>query len=148
VKRKYPNAPIAAVGVLVRSGDQVLLIRRGKDPFKGYWTLPGGAIELGETAREAARREAQEETGLEVDLGEIATLVDNIVRDEAGRIAFHYVIVDFCARPAGGTLRPGSDVTDVRWVGRDELDTLPITEKAGSLLRGLLGTPEPDAGSA
>jgi 8-oxo-dGTP diphosphatase len=141
VKRKYPHAPIAAVGVLVRSGDQVLLIQRGKDPYRGYWTLPGGAIELGETAREAARREAREETGLEVELGEIAALVDNIVRDEAGRIAFHYVIVDFFARPSGGTLHPGSDVTGVRWVGRDELDTLPVTEKAGSLLRGLLGTP-------
>jgi 8-oxo-dGTP diphosphatase len=148
MKRKYPQAPIAAVGVLVRSGDQVLLIRRGKDPFKGYWTLPGGAIELGEAAREAARREAREETGLEVDPGEIAALVDNIVHDEAGRIAFHYVIVDFFARATGGTLCPGSDVTDVRWVSRDDLDSLPITEKAGSLLRELLGTPEKDTASA
>lgn len=138
MKRQYPRAPIPAVGVIVCDGQQILLVQRGKDPFEGYWTFPGGAIELGEAAGDAARREALEETGLEVELGEVAAVVDNVVRDEQGRVAYHYVIVDFYARPIGGVLRPGSDVRDVRWVNLMELDSLKVTEKAGQLARELL----------
>lgn len=138
MRREYPEGPVPAVGVIVRSGERVLLVLRGREPFLGYWTFPGGAIELGESAREAARREAREETGLEVLIGDVAAVVDNIVRDSEGRVAYHYVIIDYLAQRAGGALRPGSDVDDARWVGCEDLAGLPITQQASELLRDLL----------
>lgn len=137
-RREYPEAPIVAVGVIIRQGDRIALVKRGKEPSKGLWTFPGGAIELGESLRDAARREAFEETGLEVDVGEVATVIDNVVRDRTGRIHYHYVIVDYHARPLGGTLQPGTDVSDARWAGLADLDDLPMTEKAESVARTLL----------
>jgi ADP-ribose pyrophosphatase YjhB (NUDIX family) len=130
------------VGVIIRQGDSVALVRRDKEPSKGLWTFPGGAIELGESLRDAARREALEETGLEVAVGEIATVIDNIVHDGTGRIHYHYVIVDYHAHPLGGTLRPGTDVSDARWAGLTDLDELPMTEKAESVARKLLADSE------
>lgn len=138
MKREYPESPIVAVGVIIRRDHQILLVRRGHPPSLGYWTFPGGAVELGEPIQEAARREALEETGLEVEVGEVATVIDHVVRDEAGRVRYHYVIVDYLATPVGGKLQPGSDVSDARWVGLADLENLEITEKAGQLVRQLL----------
>jgi 8-oxo-dGTP diphosphatase len=138
VKREYPEAPVVAVGVIIRQDDQLVLIRRAKEPSKGRWTFPGGAIELGESLQEAARREAREETGLLVEVGEVAAVVDNVVCDAGGRVRYHYVIVDYYARPAGGSLQPGSDAGDARWVRLADLDSLDMTEKAGQLARQLL----------
>jgi 8-oxo-dGTP diphosphatase len=144
MKRKYPSAPIVAVGVIIRRNNQIVLVQRGKEPSKGLWTFPGGAIELGESLQEAARREALEETGLDVELEEVATVLDNVVRDDTGRVQYHYVIVDYLARPVGGTLRPGSDVSQARWFRISELDELEMTEKAGQLARQLLSASPPD----
>jgi ADP-ribose pyrophosphatase YjhB (NUDIX family) len=138
MKREYPGAPIVAVGVIIRQDDRIILIRRAKEPSQGLWTFPGGAIELGETLQAAARREALEETGLAIEVGAVATVLDNVVRDGLGRVQYHYVIVDFFARPVGGWLRPGSDVDDARWFGLSELESLDMTEKAGLLARELL----------
>jgi 8-oxo-dGTP diphosphatase len=138
VRREYPEAPVVAVGVIIRQGDRIVLIRRDKEPSKGLWTFPGGAVELGESLRDAAGREALEETGLEVEVGEVATVIDNIVRDGTGRIHYHYIIVDYHARPLSGTLRPGTDVSDARWAGLTDLDELQMTEKAESVTRTLL----------
>jgi ADP-ribose pyrophosphatase YjhB (NUDIX family) len=140
-RREYPEAPIVAVGVIIRRGDRIVLVRRDKEPSKGLWTFPGGAIELGESLRDAARREALEETGLEVDVGEVATVIDNVVRDGTGRIHYHYVIVDYHARPLVGTLQPGTDVSDARWAGLADLDDLQMTEKAEEVARKLLADP-------
>lgn len=138
MRREYPAAPIVAVGVIIRQGDQILLIRRAKEPSKGCWTFPGGAVELGERLPEAARREAREETGLEVEICEVATVIDNVVRDETGRIRYHYVIVDYFARPVGGLLQYATDVSDARWFRLDDLAGLDMTEKAGQLAQELL----------
>lgn len=138
MKREYPESPIVAVGVIIRRDHQILLVRRGQPPSLGYWTFPGGAVELGEPIQEAARREALEETGLEVEVGDVATVIDHVVRDEAGRVRYHYVIVDYLATPVSGKLQPGSDVSDARWVGLADLENLEITEKAGQLVRQLL----------
>lgn len=148
MKREYPEAPIVAVGAIVCQDDRILLIRRDKEPSRGLWTFPGGAVELGETVREAARREALEETGLEVEVGNIATIVDNVRCDEEGRVHYHYIILDFFASPTGGTLRPGTDVSDTRWASLADLDALEMTEKAGKIARQLLtgqclGDPSP-----
>jgi 8-oxo-dGTP diphosphatase len=137
-RREYPRSPIVAVGVIIRDDNRIAMIRRANEPFKGYWTFPGGVIDLGEEVRAAARREAIEETGLDVELEEVAAIVDNVVRDEEGLIRYHYVIIDFLAHPVGGTLRPGTDAQDARWVGAEDLDTLEVTEKAKKLARQLL----------
>jgi ADP-ribose pyrophosphatase YjhB (NUDIX family) len=138
LRREYPDAPIVAVGVVIFQDRQILLIQRDKEPSKGRWTFPGGAVELGEPLEEAARREAFEETGLDVEIGDVAAVLDNVVRDAEGRVVYHYVIIDYLARVRGGNLVPGTDVRGARWVGAGELDALDVTEKAGELARGLL----------
>jgi 8-oxo-dGTP diphosphatase len=143
MKREYPSAPVVAVGAIIRHQDRIVLIRRNKEPSRGRWTFPGGAVELGESLEEAVKREVLEETGLQVEVGEVAAVIDHLDRDEAGRVRYHYVIVDYAARPAGAqhaapALRPGSDVSDARWVGLEDLDGLEMTDKAAALARALL----------
>jgi ADP-ribose pyrophosphatase YjhB (NUDIX family) len=135
MKREYPDAPVVAVGAVICRDDRILLIRRNQEPAKGLWTFPGGVVELGESLQEAVAREALEETGLRVVAGGVATVIDRVVRDEAGRVRFHYVIVDYFACAVGGLLQPGSDVSDARWVSLEDLDELDITEPAGDLAR-------------
>jgi ADP-ribose pyrophosphatase YjhB (NUDIX family) len=129
------------VGVIIREGDRIALIRRGKEPSKGRWSFPGGAVELGEMLQDAARREVLEETGLQIEVGEVATVVDSIARDATGQIRYHYVIIDYLAQPIGGTLQPGTDVSEAGWFSLAELDKLDMTEKAAELARELLGRP-------
>ena len=136
--REYPEAPIVAVGVVVKRGLEVLLVQRLTEPSRGRWSLPGGVVELGETVREAARREVQEECGLQVEPGEVLAVMDNIVRDETGRIRFHYVLVDLLAEHAGGELAPASDIGNACWVREGELGELDVTEKARELVQEVL----------
>jgi 8-oxo-dGTP diphosphatase len=131
------------VGAVVIDGGKVLLVRRGQDPLKGEWSLPGGALELGETLQQAVIREVWEETGLTVVPAGIVEILDRITRDEAtGQIRYHYVLIDFICRVAGGTLNGASDVEDACWAPRDELPdyqlasvTLNVIEKALRLNR-------------
>ncbi len=133
MKREYPEAPIAGVGaVIVQKGpdgnQQVLLIRRGQEPLKGEWSLPGGALELGETLEQAIRREVLEETGLVVDVLDTVKAFDRISRDDAGRVRYHYVLVDYLCRVAGGSLACATDAVEARWANADELHGLaPLT---------------------
>ena len=143
MKRAYPSSPIVAVGVIIRQDDRIVLIRRDKEPAKGLWTFPGGAVELGETVLQAARREALEETGLEIEVGEVAIVLDSVFRDDLGAVHYHYVIIDFHARPAGGELQPGSDVSDVCWASLEDVESLPMTDKAQEICRDLLARPGP-----
>jgi len=136
--REYPEAPIVAVGVVVKRGHEVLLVRRLNEPSRGRWSLPGGAVELGETVQEAARREVWEECGLQVKPGEVLAVVDNIVRDEAGRVRFHYVLIDLLAEYISGEVAAASDIGDARWVREEELQELDVTEKAGQFVRKML----------
>ena len=138
MNRAYPSAPIVAVGVIIRESDRILLIKRDKEPAKGLWTFPGGAVELGETVHQAARREALEETGLEIEMGEVAIVLDAIFHDDQDAVAYHYVIIDYYARTRGGALRPGSDVSDVRWASLEDVEALPMTDKAQEICRELL----------
>jgi ADP-ribose pyrophosphatase YjhB (NUDIX family) len=110
------------VGVIAFKEEAVLLVQRGNEPRRGEWSIPGGAVELGEPVREAAVREFSEECGGEIELHDLVDAVDIMTRDDAGRIKYHYVVVDFWAKWRGGTLRPASDVMDARWVKPLDLD--------------------------
>lgn len=132
MKREFPDHPMVGVGGVVVHRGRVLLIRRGGEPLKGEWSLPGGLVELGEDLAEAARRELKEETGLDVEPLEILTVFDRIFR-EGRRIRYHFVIVDFACRLKGGRLAPASDVMDARWVRREDLPQYHLTEKATSV---------------
>ena len=128
--REYPARPIVGIGIVVIKGDTVLLVRRGKPPNIGAWTLPGGAQELGETAEDAARRELLEETGIEVGKLHFAATVDNIRRDETGRVRFHYTIIDFAARWVSGEPVADTDVTEAVWAPLDALDEYGLWREA------------------
>jgi 8-oxo-dGTP diphosphatase len=114
-EREYPTRPLVGIGIIVLQPGSVLLVRRGRPPALGEWSLPGGAQELGETAEEAARRELAEETGLAVGPLTLVGHFDSIHRDPDGRVRFHYTILDFAACYASGDARPGSDVTGFAW---------------------------------
>ena len=124
MQREFPNAPIAGVGAVVLDADErILLVRRGHEPLLGEWSIPGGALELGERLEDGVRREVREETGLDVTPEEIVAVFDHISHagDDPERVRFHYVLVDYRCRVAGGTLRSATDVTEARWASWNEL---------------------------
>ncbi len=132
--RQFPDQPVVSVGAVVIDGNRVLLIKRGQEPLKGRWSLPGGVVETGEELRAAVAREVHEETGLDVHVGAVVEVLDRISRDEAGRIEFHYVIIDYLCRAAGGSLAHASDVDDARWVERADLGAYDLTTKVSEVI--------------
>lgn len=136
--RTYPDRPIVAVGAVILDGRRVLLIKRGQEPLKGEWSLPGGAVEIGETLQAAVAREVREETCLDVVVGPVVEVLDSIRRDAAGRAEYHYIIVDYVCRlrdPACAHATCGSDAVDVRWVDVAELEAYRVTAKAIAVIR-------------
>ena len=133
--RRYPDAPIVAVGVLLLDGDRVLLVQRGRPPQVGRWTVPGGGVELGERLEEAALRELAEETGLGCTLGPVVEVLDRVLRDGDGRVEYHYVILDFLGAAPTGTLRAASDCADARWAPIAELDAWDTTDGLAPVVR-------------
>jgi len=129
-RREYPDRPWVGIGVVAFRGDEVMLVRRGKPPRVGSWSLPGGAQRLGERAEDAARRELREETGIEVGPLDLLAVVDGITRDERDAIRFHYTIIDYCARWHSGEARAGGDVIEVAWAGPEDLPRYELTEAA------------------
>ena len=119
MSREYPDMPLVGVGAVVVEHGRVLLVRRGREPMKGHWSLPGGLVELGEALADAVVREVREETGLDVQPVELVELLDRIHRDN-NQVRYHYVIADYLCRVTGGALAAGSDADDVRWVERAE----------------------------
>lgn len=117
--REFPSAPIVAIGAVIVDAGRVLLVRRGSEPLKGDWSLPGGALELGESLCEGLVREVREETGVSVEPVELIELLDRIHRD-GGRVRYHYVIADYLCRVAGGDAKAATDAEDVRWTERSE----------------------------
>ncbi len=142
MQRQFPEAPIVGVGAVVIEGESVLLVRRGQEPLKGHWSLPGGALELGERLQDGVIREVEEETGLHVEPLEVIEVFDHIAFDDedSTRVRFHYVLIDYVCRVAGGELCCASDALEVHWANRAELSsegpfavlpfTLKVIEKA------------------
>jgi 8-oxo-dGTP diphosphatase len=138
IRREYPAAPLVGVGALIIDGGRIVLIRRGRPPAEGEWSIPGGLVRLGETIDEAVAREAREETGLEVRPEILVELLERIFPDEQGRVRYHYVLADYACRVIGGALLAGSDAMEARWVSREDLesfDLAPITMRV--VLRAL-----------
>lgn len=133
MKREYPRHPIVGVGGVVIRDSSVLLIRRGREPLKGEWSIPGGMLELGESLEDGVKREVLEETGLRVRPLE-ALMVFDRVQKNGERVRYHYVIVDYVCRPTGGRLKSGSDVLDARWVKREDLPQYRVTPKAAEVI--------------
>ena len=114
--RQYPERPMIGVGILIRKGEEYLMIKRASEPDKGLWSVPGGMVEIGEKAEDAAVREAKEETGLMVEILEDLGVVDKIMRDESGRVKYHFVIIDYLAEPVSGEMHHHDDALDALWV--------------------------------
>ncbi len=135
--REYPDNPLVGVGAVIVREQRVLLIRRGQAPLLGEWSLPGGVLECGETLREAAVREAREETGLVVEAVDMLGVYERIIREDTG-VRYHYVLIDFLCRPVGGELKAGSDAAEVGWFMREELPPLKLAYDANDVvLKGL-----------
>ncbi|MGD0826343.1 MAG: NUDIX hydrolase [Terriglobales bacterium] len=152
MKREYPESPLVGVGAVVignhtdahhsdahHAGERrVLLIRRGAAPLLGEWSLPGGILECGETLREAVVREAREETGLVVEPSEMLGVYERVIRDDHGRVRYHYVLIDFLCHAVGGDLKAGSDAAEVGWFTQEDLPALNLAPDANDVvLKGM-----------
>lgn len=145
MKREYPEQPIVGVGGIIFQDESVLLIKRGREPALGQWSIPGGAVELGETLQAAVVREILEETGIKAEPLALVEILDRIFRDQEGKVAYHYVLVDFLCRHTGGEVRPGSDALEARFVPIAELASLnviPATRDVVHQAARLLKNPE------
>ncbi len=135
MKRDYPDRPILGVGAVIVSQGRALLVRRATEPLKGEWSVPGGVLELGEKLHDGVRREVREETGLEVEPQRVLEVFDSIFNDQQGRTQYHYVLIDYLCSVTRGEARAGSDVSEVKWVGEDELAALELRESIAQVLR-------------
>jgi ADP-ribose pyrophosphatase YjhB (NUDIX family) len=132
--RSFPSRPVVGVGGVVVDQGRVLIVRRTNPPLRGEWSLPGGAVETGETLTAALQREMLEETGLVVDVGPVVDVLDRIHTDADGRVEYHYVLVDYLCSVIGGQLRPQSDAADVRWALPSEFPAYALSEPALSVI--------------
>lgn len=138
MKREFPETPLIGVGAIIIESDRtparedndarIVLVKRAHPPIKGQWSIPGGVLEVGELVREAAIREAREETGLIVEPGELLGVYDRVLYDAKKRVQYHYVLIDFLCRMIGGELHAASDATETRWFTREELKALDLAE--------------------
>ena len=127
-ERRYPKRPLVGVGALIFQDGRILMAQRGKEPLKGWWSLPGGALETGEALADAVAREVLEETGLVVEPVRLFEVFERIMRDGAGEPEYHYVLIDYVCRVKGGELRAGDDVCRVEWMALEQVRGLQVTE--------------------
>jgi 8-oxo-dGTP diphosphatase len=125
--REYPTSPVVGVAAMIFSDECILLVKRGNEPAKGRWGLPGGVVEIGETVREAIAREVEEETGILVRPIELLDVFNNIIRNDEGRVRFHYVLCEFLCENVGGDLKASTDVSDAKWVPLLELSSIDMS---------------------
>jgi 8-oxo-dGTP diphosphatase len=134
-EREYPKRPIASVAACVFQDGRILLVQRGTPPSKGKWSVPGGAIELGESLQETAKRELDEECGVEIEVGDLFDVENFIIRDKDGSIRYHYIVTYLTANYIAGDIKPGSDELDVCWATREELMKLDMSPVVRDYIR-------------
>jgi 8-oxo-dGTP diphosphatase len=136
--RSYPDRPFVGVGAVIVDAGRVLLVRRRTEPLIGQWSLPGGAVELGETLEACVAREMAEETGLIVEVGPVVEVFDRITHDAGGRVQFHYVLVDYLCWPLAGEIQAGSDADDAAFVAPSALSAYGLTTKTMEVIERAL----------
>jgi 8-oxo-dGTP diphosphatase len=127
MKRMYPYQPVVGIGAVIIQNGKIVLIKRGNEPSKGKWTIPGGLVELGESLEAAVIRETKEEVCLDVDNPSLLGVVDNVDLDEQGKIKYHYVIIDYIVHIKAGNIQAASDAEELRWVPFDEVEKYNLT---------------------
>ena len=147
MSRRYPKHPLPGVGALILRRNSILLVQRGRNPLKGYWSLPGGLIEPGEKIADALKREVLEETGLIVRPKKLFEIFERIMPDAQGRAEYHYILHDYLCTVEGGDLKAGDDAGRVAWVERKNLKDLQLTEGTLEVIERAFATKEPENGS-
>ncbi len=138
-RRMYPSAPLVGVGAVAIRNANILLVKRAFEPGAGKWSIPGGLVELGEKLSEACAREMHEETGIEIEVLELINVFDMVDRDDSGKVKYHFVLVDFLTKPIGGEERPSAEVSEMKWVTRDEARKMDLTRTARKVIDELFG---------
>jgi 8-oxo-dGTP diphosphatase len=135
MNREFPEVPLVGVGAIIIEGPRIVLVKRAHPPLQAQWSVPGGVLEVGELVREAAVREAREETGLTVEPGELLGVYDRVLRNPEQRVQYHYVLIDFLCRRVVGEIAAASDAAEVRWFSREELPALNLAEDTLDVIR-------------
>ena len=135
MQREFPEVPLVGVGTIIIQDSRVLLVKRAHPPLQAQWSIPGGVLEVGELVREAAIREAREETGLIVEPEDLLGVYDRILRNPEKRVQYHYVLIDFLCRRVAGDLAAASDAAEVRWFTREELPALNLAEDTQDVIQ-------------
>ncbi len=133
--RAYPDQPWLGVGGIIFQGETVLLVKRGKEPGRGRWSIPGGAVDVGESVAAAVQREIEEETGLKVTVGELVEVFERIIPDPQGKILYHYVLLDYLCQVTGGRLRAFSDALEVGFFPLEALESLNTPRETVRVIR-------------
>lgn len=136
--RKYPDRPFVGIGGVIVHEGRVVLVKRRFEPLAGQWSIPGGAVEVGETLEACVAREMSEETGYLVEVGPVVEVLDRITHDDEGKVLYHFVLIDYLCWPIGGELRAGSDVAEAVLAEPSELAEYALTEKALTVIERAL----------
>lgn len=135
MKRLYPEQPVVGVGAVIIKNRQIVLIKRGNEPSKGKWTIPGGLVELSESPETAVVRETKEETGVEASNPQLIDVVNNVDLDEVGKVKYHYIIIDYLVQVVSGNAQAASDAQELRFVSFDEVENLDLTTSFRSFFK-------------
>jgi 8-oxo-dGTP diphosphatase len=135
MQREFPEVPLIGVGAIIIENASVVLVKRLHPPLQAEWSIPGGVLEVGELVREAAVREAREETGLIVEATELLGVYDRVLRNPEQRVQYHYVLIDFLCRRVAGDLAAASDAAEVRWFTSEELPGMKLAEDTLDVIR-------------
>jgi 8-oxo-dGTP diphosphatase len=135
MKREYPECPLVGVGAVIAEKGRVVLVKRGRAPLLGEWSIPGGLLEVGETLRQGAEREASEETGLIVRATELLGVFERMVPDEEKRMRYHYILIDFLCERMAGELKASGDAAEAGWFLQDELGSVPLPHDTAEVIQ-------------